>query len=220
MAATLCIVTSLSWRSAPRVLQRASTAVRRSVTTLSLAPISIGDASASQAEDISRVVNWAYRGKHDGGDARAWTGERHLLSGVRITADAARAQIDRCGAEEALLVATSSTDELLGTVTVTRVAPTVAEIGMLSVDPDVQAQGVGGRLLDAAEERAAAFGAASLVMYVIDSRDDLLHWYARKGYEPCPDAPRVPFPVEAGVGTPWDVAANLQFMKIAKDASR
>ena len=55
------------------------------------------------------------------------------------------------------LVATSAADELLGTVSVKQVAPTVAEIGMLSVDPDRQSQGVGGRLLDAGKNEIPYF---------------------------------------------------------------
>ena len=35
----------------------------------------------------------------------------------------------------------------------------VAEIGMLSVDPDLQGQGLGAVLLSAAEARAESFGA-------------------------------------------------------------
>ena len=64
------------------------------------------------AEAIAAGVNWAYRGKHANGDGpAAWTGERHLLSGVRTSSADITALLQRSaafGADETLLLAVAT----------------------------------------------------------------------------------------------------------------
>mmetsp|Transcript_21613 Transcript_21613/g.30281 ORF Transcript_21613/g.30281 Transcript_21613/m.30281 type:complete len:170 (+) Transcript_21613:30-539(+) len=62
-------------------------AATTSETGVEMGTIRIVPASMELADDMLQVINWAYRGK-DG--VEAWTGEAHLLSGVRIQSEVAR----------------------------------------------------------------------------------------------------------------------------------
>jgi ribosomal protein S18 acetylase RimI-like enzyme len=187
------------------------------------------------ASAIAQVVNWAYRGKYVEGDARAWTGERHLLAGVRTTAADIASLVQRtnaAGSREVMLLALSDdggqptpglplkppTMALLGTVHVQclGVHPPACEAGMFSVDPDRQSAGVGGQLLAAAEQAAVDLGARSVVLHVLEGRDELQDWYERCGYAVVPSAPMVPFPVDAGCGVPRVPAETLRFLRMEK----
>ena len=103
------------------------------------------------AKTLTTVVNWAYRGKHADGDKNAWTGERHLLSGIRTSVEdvqdmlvAARAQ----GPEGKALFVARQDNTIVGSVHVERSSSSdEAEIGFFSVDPDLQGQGIGKQLL-------------------------------------------------------------------------
>jgi GNAT superfamily N-acetyltransferase len=55
-------------------------------------------------------------------------------------------------------------------------------LGMLTVRPDVQAHGLGRRMLHEAERYAAARGARRMRMTVITVRETLIQWYERRGY--------------------------------------
>ena len=55
-------------------------------------------------------------------------------------------------------------------------------LGMLTVRPDLQARGLGRRMLQEAERYAAAQGARRMRMTVITVRDTLIAWYERRGY--------------------------------------
>ena len=67
-----------------------------------------------------------------------------------------------------------------------------ASIGLLCVDPALQSEGLGNRLLGAGEDCARRLGAAIVGMTVIDNRAPLLGWYKRRGYSDTGE--RQPFP--------------------------
>ena len=185
------------------------------------------------ADSIATVINWAYRGKYEGGDDLAWCGERHLLSGRRTTAAQVAALLGRCDGEdpsELLLLALGRAPQidlaedhcLLGTIHVQRLPqPGSCEIGMFSVDPDQQGQGTGRRLLAAAEQRAVeCFGARTLVMHVLEGRGAIQDWYERCGYSVVAGAPKVPFPFDADtLSTPVVPAETLLFVRLEKQTA-
>jgi len=185
--------------------------------------------NAPPSSEIAQVVNWAYRGKRPVGEERAWTTERHLITGVRTTeADVAEMLLrcQRVGPEqEALLLAKrpegSATDsQLIGTINVQRLIlegydTPRAEIGFFSVDPDMQGQGVGNRLLAAAEAMARdQIGATHASMWVISLREDIIEWYGRKGYKPTGETAPFPETDDDRFGKP---AQQLQFVRLEKD---
>ena len=56
-------------------------------------------------------------------------------------------------------------------------------LGMLTVKPDIQAQGIGKRLLQAAEEYAQMQQCGAIKITVISLRKELIDWYERRGYK-------------------------------------
>ncbi|MEJ7912491.1 MAG: GNAT family N-acetyltransferase, partial [Chitinophagaceae bacterium] len=56
-------------------------------------------------------------------------------------------------------------------------------LGMLSVSPTAQAQGIGRTLLEGSEKHALSIGVTTIVMHVIPLRTELIAWYQRRGYE-------------------------------------
>ena len=55
-------------------------------------------------------------------------------------------------------------------------------LGMLTVSPTLQANGLGRLLLQAAEDYARSIHYHTITMTVITTRTELLEWYERRGY--------------------------------------
>lgn len=135
------------------------------------------NATAADVPALRVLVERAYRGD----SARlGWTHEADLLGGERTTdADLAATIAD----PRSRVVLAHRDDALVGTVTVTDLGQARAYMGMLCVDPAMQAAGLG-RALIVASERVAhdTFGARRMEMTVIDRRTDVIAWYERRGY--------------------------------------
>lgn len=134
------------------------------------------------ADDLSRLrvlVERAYRG-HSAREG--WTHEADLITGERTSIEELRETLS--DPDSAVLVAEGD-GALTGTVTVIRIAADRCYLGMLAVDPDRQAGGLGKRLIAAAEAAARGqFGARIMEMTVIAARTELIDWYRRLGYSP------------------------------------
>lgn len=134
-------------------------------------------ATSSDVAALHALVERAYRGD----SAKAgWTHEADLLSGARTSADELAALI----ADPDRVILLAHRDEtLVGGVQVARVGGDLTYLGMLTVEPTLQASGVGRRLLAAAEAEAVArFDARRMEMTVIGRRAELIAWYERRGY--------------------------------------
>ena len=83
---------------------------------------------------------------------------------------------------------------MIGCVSVTRKPGGHGYLGQLTVDPTLQAAGLGKRLIAAAEDAARAFGAEAMEMTVIASRGELIAYYERRGYALTGE--RRPFPLD------------------------
>jgi ribosomal protein S18 acetylase RimI-like enzyme len=66
-------------------------------------------------------------------------------------------------------------------------------LGMLTVRPESQAQGLGRRLLAEAEAHAVAAGARRIRMTVVNLREPLIAWYERRGYARTGDTLAFPY---------------------------
>ena len=133
-------------------------------------------------DDLPRVhplVERAYRGE----PARAgWSHEADLLDGER-TDLATLAAIVADPASRLLLAEDGAA--IIGCVHIADIGNDTAYLGLLSVEPALQAGGVGKRLLDAAERVARdGFEAKRIEMTVIDRRAELIAYYRRRGYLP------------------------------------
>ncbi|MDE2412665.1 MAG: GNAT family N-acetyltransferase [Sphingomonadales bacterium] len=139
----------------------------------------IRPATEADAEGIRSLVERAYRGDAARG---GWTHEADLFANDRTSLDEVLAVF--ADPDRTMLVATED-GQTVGTVTVARIAPQRCYLGMLAVDPAMQAGGLGRRLIAAAEGVARdRFAATTMEMTVISSRRELLDWYLRQGYAP------------------------------------
>ncbi|NLR71867.1 GNAT family N-acetyltransferase [Novosphingobium sp. ERN07] len=134
-------------------------------------------AEAGDVPALRALVERAYRGESA---KRGWTHEADLLDDER-TSDAEIA--DAIGDADARVLVARIDGKLAGTVTIRNLGASRAYLGMLCVDPDLQAEGLGRALIADAEDLAVeAFGATIMEMTVIDARTDLIAYYERRGY--------------------------------------
>lgn len=144
---------------------------------------------------LRRLVERAYRGDTA---RQGWTHEADLLDDER-TSDAELAAT-LAAPDKRTILALAEDGALLGTVTLSALPGGKAYLGMLCVDPAVQAGGLGRALLAQCDHVAQAeLGAAAIEMTVIDRRPELIAWYERRGYartgetRPFPGAQAVDF---------------------------
>ncbi len=156
-------------------------------------------AAPSDIAAVLALVEKAFRGETA---TRGWTHEAHLLGGQRTDAQALRDIIAR--PTDSLILAERGA-ALIGCVMLADrgvfEGRRIGYLGLLAVDPDLQAGGIGGALVNEAERRARELGAESMEMTVIKRRTELIEWYLRRGYgltgreEPFPlDDPRFGLP--------------------------
>ena len=135
--------------------------------------------AASEADfpEIVALTNKAYR---DTGPGASWNVE-DLIEGQRLT-DALLRE-DLAGAPNAqLLIWRDPGGEHMGHVWLEPEGDDAWYLGLLTVRPDRQDEGLGRRLLAASEDHARANGAGRIRMTVVDRRDTLIAWYERRGY--------------------------------------
>ena len=147
---------------------------------------------AATLDDVAALhplIERAYRGE----TAKAgWTHEADLLFDTRTSAEELTALI--ADPDRVILLAHRD-DVLIGCVQVARASEDLAYLGMLTVEPTLQASGLGRRLLAAAEAEALSrFGARRMEMTVIQRRAELIAWYERRSYAPTGETR--PFPVD------------------------
>jgi ribosomal protein S18 acetylase RimI-like enzyme len=137
----------------------------------------IRPAKTDDLASLHELVQRAYRGD----SARAgWTHEADLVEGQRIEPEALAIILEQTS--EHLLVAERD-GVLIGCVQVTDRGNGIGYLGLLGVDPLLQAAGLGKLLIAAAEHEAATrFGANMMEMSVIELRAELVAYYERRGY--------------------------------------
>lgn len=143
-------------------------------------------AAAADLPELHALVERAYRGD----TARAgWSHEADLLTGPRTSVAELQSFLD---AGECLLVWRDDQAIRAG-VRLVRLSGELVYLGMLTVDPELQGDGLGKRLLAAAELYVREeLGAARIEMQVFTRRRELLSFYERRGYRPTGE--RRPFP--------------------------
>ena len=134
------------------------------------------------------VIERAYRG-----DAarQGWTHEADLLSGERIDDATLEAMLD--DPSQTFLVAERG-GVVAGCVSLNARGDGLVYLGLLCVDPALQAAGIGKAIIAAAEQISRdALDADRIEMTVIDSRIELIAYYERRGFVRTGE--RRPFPI-------------------------
>jgi GNAT superfamily N-acetyltransferase len=131
--------------------------------------------------DLPEVVTLANRAFRSVGPGASWNSEAEFIDGQRIDLPMLRADI-RNNPEGRLLLWRGEDGALLGAVWLEPAGDSAWYLGLLTVRPDLQAQGMGRKLLAAAEDSARALGAGRIRMTVVNIRQPLIEWYLRRGY--------------------------------------
>lgn len=148
----------------------------------------VSKASLHDVPELTNLVNSAYRGESS---ARGWTTEAYLLEGIRI--DEATFSEYFTNPDITILKYTNSEDQIIACVYLQQQSNKLY-LGMLTVKPELQTQGIGRALLQIVEEYARQLKCIVITMTVITKRDELIAYYQRRGYRITGETE--PFPVE------------------------
>ncbi len=187
-------------------------------------------AEASDIDALEQLLNRCYR------QTEGWTNEADLIGGIRITQDELASTI--ANPKHYLFVYPKTitgerdgeeTGELLGCIgvdmQVNAAGDKKAYIGMFAVHPELQGQGVGNVILQAAEtfagrhlqpdDRAVDKKPARLTMSILSHRPELLSYYQRRGYQL--NGNKMPFPNDGNNGEPK--RQDLELLELEKPVS-
>lgn len=168
--------------------------------------MNITEASHEDAAEICRLVNSAYRGESS---RKGWTTEAELLDGIRVDEDMLYEYLN--DSNTSILKCTNDLNEIVGCVYLKKELERLY-LGMLTVAPELQAQGIGKLLLYASEEIGREKGCKSIKMTVITNRSELINWYKRHGYNETGEIE--PFPTSERFGKP---KMRLEFIVLEKN---
>src|SRR5689334_19697858 len=138
----------------------------------------IQPATLQDLPGIIKIVNSAYHGQPG---SKSWTSEGHLVAGPRITEENLQSYLQQPAVT--ILRCANEQGNIVGCVLLEKKKDTLY-LGMLSVDPQIQASGIGKQLMQQAEAFARNHQYTTITISVIDQRHELIDWYKRKGYIP------------------------------------
>ncbi len=136
--------------------------------------------SIATIQDIPALVvllNSAYRGD---ASKKGWTTEANMIDGELRTDDEDMLRLIK-QPDTVFLKYINEDDQIQGCVFLQKRNGKMY-LGMLSVNPEIQAKGIGKEIMAAAEEYARQQGCQAMFMQVISLRNELIAWYERKGY--------------------------------------
>ncbi|MES2379238.1 MAG: GNAT family N-acetyltransferase [Bacteroidota bacterium] len=138
--------------------------------------MAITPATLADVPELVKLINSAYRGETS---KKGWTTEADLIDGQRIDSEGLEQQM----AEPQTTILKNTNDEgrVTGCVNLQKRADKVY-LGMLTVSPTLQANGLGKQLLNAAEDYTRSINCNAVTMTVITTRTELINWYKRRGY--------------------------------------
>ena len=137
----------------------------------------ISTASTQDVPALVALINSGYRGDIS---KQGWTTEADLIQGLRT--DEAILQEIINEPNTTFLKYTDETGGVIGCMRLQKQEDRLY-LGMLTVSPHLQAQGLGKQLLKAADEVAEQQNCRAIFMTVFSVRSELLTWYERHGYQ-------------------------------------
>lgn len=163
---------------------------------------------AAVKEDVERIValvNSAYRGE----SSRAgWTTEADLLGGQRTDTDEVSSLI---AADDSIILLCLEGEEIIGSVHLQH-GKHVVYMGMLVIKPGLQGQGLGKKLMQAAEDTAIKmWDVSKMLMNVVTLRHELIAFYERRGYRGSGKLKE--FPQDARFGIPKVAGLEIELME-------
>jgi ribosomal protein S18 acetylase RimI-like enzyme len=137
--------------------------------------MNILEARISDAKEIEKLVNSAYRGDSS---KVGWTTEANLLGGIRVNSETI---VDLISDQDSRIYIYTAPDGIQGCVNLV-LKEKVLYLGMLTVNPELQNSGIGKKLLRYVEEYAIRNLFQQIEMTVISKRVELIAWYERYGF--------------------------------------
>ncbi|MFN7262298.1 MAG: GNAT family N-acetyltransferase [Pseudobdellovibrionaceae bacterium] len=136
------------------------------------------EAVIQDVEKLVDLVNSAYRGDFS---KKGWTTEAELLGGQRIDRQSV---IDQMKLKDSVILVYEQEPKILACVFLSKKDSRTAYLGMFTVHPELQGQGLGKHVLSTAEDFCRReWGIQVVEMTVIRQRPELIAWYERRGYE-------------------------------------
>ncbi len=136
----------------------------------------IRNAQPADAGILASFINKAYRGDSS---RSGWTTEADFLDGTRTDKELLLRVIEN---PQSRILLYFDEDQILAGCVELRKENDQMYLGMLTVDPERQGQGLGKMLMKVAESEAVESGCQAMYMTVITRRDKLIAWYERHGY--------------------------------------
>jgi len=134
-------------------------------------------AREADISSITHLLNIAYRGE---ASKAGWTTEAHLIAGEqRATDEMVLETFQNPGS--VFLLYQQPEQTVSGCVNL-QIHGKKIYLGMFSVSPAEQGNGIGKKLLQAAEIYARSVDCDNIYMTVISVRTELIDWYIRHGY--------------------------------------
>jgi ribosomal protein S18 acetylase RimI-like enzyme len=165
----------------------------------------ISTATVTDVSQLLQLINSAYRGEEA---KKGWTHEADLIEGAIRTDEASLKELIQ--KPNAVILKYEQDKKIRGCVYL-EIKERKLYLGMLSVSPQIQAQGIGKKLLNAAADFARQNDCNVIEMTVISVRKELIAWYERNGY--CCTNKRAPFPDDGKFGSPRH---QLEFVYLEK----
>ena len=163
-------------------------------------------ATDADTSAITDLLNNAYRGE---ASKQGWTTEAALIAGDTRTNEAVVQQIiEQSGS--VFLLYKDGQQKINGCVNLQLYGDKLY-LGMFSVLPQLQGNGIGKQILQATEEYARHTDKKAIYMSVISLRTELISWYMRHGYADTGE--RKPFIEDALTGKHLQ---PLEFMMLEK----
>jgi ribosomal protein S18 acetylase RimI-like enzyme len=161
---------------------------RNSSKEIAVKNLSFRIAQAEDSEAICTLVNSAYRGEVS---KKGWTTEADLLAGQRTDHAAISEMIQK---PDQVFLLFEDQEKIKACVFLQK-REHQGYLGMLTVNPELQAAGLGKTVLAAAERwMHENWNTSTISMTVICRRLELIAWYERRGYQNT--GKKEPFPMD------------------------
>lgn len=142
--------------------------------------IEFSQAEEHHINELIELINSAYRGEKS---KVGWTTEADLLDGQRIDANLLKELMEK--EDSTILIAQEEGEEegeILGCVHIEKHGNKMY-LGMLTVKPALQNEGIGKKLMEETEAFADFWDCTKTQITVISVRNELIAWYEKCGFK-------------------------------------